>query len=170
MMVSKRVTGWDLGRAAVEEFLYEEASLLDDYRLEEWLRLFTPDARYVVPALNLPLGNPGHDLMLIDDDMSRLEGRVRRLLSTQAFREWPRPRTRRLVTNVRLVRNSVGEDLEVRANFAVYRVKREVACYLGEYRYLLVKGESERTLRIRRREAILDLESLRPHGTASIIV
>ena len=33
-------------RAAIEEFLYREAELLDDWRLPEWADLFTDDARY----------------------------------------------------------------------------------------------------------------------------
>ena len=31
-------------RADYEDFLYREAALLDEWRLEEWLSLFTPDS------------------------------------------------------------------------------------------------------------------------------
>lgn len=34
----------------VEAFLYHESELLDEWRLEEWLDLFTEDCRYDVPA------------------------------------------------------------------------------------------------------------------------
>ena len=37
-------------RLAVEHFLFEEAALLDNWRLEEWLALFTEDCLYVVPT------------------------------------------------------------------------------------------------------------------------
>jgi 3-phenylpropionate/cinnamic acid dioxygenase small subunit len=37
-------------RQEVEDFLYEEAALLDEWRLEEWLQLLTEDAAYYVPS------------------------------------------------------------------------------------------------------------------------
>ncbi|MDP6228622.1 MAG: aromatic-ring-hydroxylating dioxygenase subunit beta, partial [Dehalococcoidia bacterium] len=42
----------------VEQFLYHEAALLDEWRLDEWLTFFTDDARYVVPTTDLPEGDP----------------------------------------------------------------------------------------------------------------
>ena len=33
----------------VQDFLYREAELLDERRYEEWLDLFTEDARYFMP-------------------------------------------------------------------------------------------------------------------------
>lgn len=65
-------------------FLYDEAHLLDEWRLDDWLELFTADARCVVPATDLPEGDPDKDLVLIDDDLGRLRGRVERLKSHRA--------------------------------------------------------------------------------------
>jgi p-cumate 2,3-dioxygenase beta subunit len=45
-------------RERVEDFLYEEAALLDAWRWDEWLALFTADGRYVVPTTDLPDGEP----------------------------------------------------------------------------------------------------------------
>jgi len=36
-------------RSEIEDFLYHEAALLDDWQLPEWLALYTADARYEVP-------------------------------------------------------------------------------------------------------------------------
>ncbi len=48
-----------IARAEVEEFLYREAELLDDWNLDEWIALFTEDARYYVPCNDAPQGeNP----------------------------------------------------------------------------------------------------------------
>ena len=33
----------------IEEFLYQEAELLDERRFEEWLELLTEDVRYFMP-------------------------------------------------------------------------------------------------------------------------
>lgn len=73
----------------VEQFLYKEAALLDEWRLDDWLTLFTDDARYVVPTTDLPEGDPQKDLVFIDDDRLRLQGRANRLKSRHAHREYP---------------------------------------------------------------------------------
>src|SRR5881397_4108566 len=90
-------------RLEVEEFLVEEAAILDEWRLDDWLALFTEDATYVVPSTDVPEGDPSHDLTLIDDDHLRLTWRVNRLKSRHAHREFPWSRTRRHVSNVRIV-------------------------------------------------------------------
>jgi p-cumate 2,3-dioxygenase subunit beta len=155
-------------RLAAEEFLYREAALLDEWRLDDWLALFTADARYVVPTTDLPEGDPKTDQVFIDDDYSRLQGRVIRLQSRHAHREYPWSRTRRLVTNV-LVTDVVAEEVFVTASFIVYRFRGgQVAPYVGRYDYTLVHGEDG--FKIRYRRAVLDLESLRDHGAVSIIL
>jgi p-cumate 2,3-dioxygenase subunit beta len=154
-------------RLAVEEFLYEEAALLDDWQLDEWVSLFTDDARYVVPTTDLPDGDPRRDLVLIDDDLTRLRGRVERLKSRHAHREYPWSRTRRLITNV-LVRPTEADEVTVRASFVVYRIRGEMAPFVGHYEYRLVPADD--SFRIRYRRAVLDLEALREHGSISIIL
>ena len=34
----------------VEDFIIREATVLDEWRLDEWLSFFTDDARYTTPA------------------------------------------------------------------------------------------------------------------------
>jgi p-cumate 2,3-dioxygenase subunit beta len=155
-------------RLAAEEFLYQEAALLDEWRLDEWLALFTPDARYVVPTTDLPDPDLAADHVFIDDDFARLRGRVTRLLSRHAHREYPSSRTRRLVTNVRVTAVE-GDAVSVSASFAVYRFRGgQGAPYVGRYEYVLVSTTDG--FRIRSRRAILDQESLRDHGAVSIIL
>ena len=156
-------------RLAVEHFLYEEAALLDNWRLDEWFALFTKDARYLVPTTDLPEGDPAHDMMFVDDDYERLKGRVNRLKSRYAHREYPSSRTRRLITNARLTRVD-SDEVDVEASFAVYRSRNEmIAPYVGIYRYTLARGTGG-TFLIRRRRAELDLERLTDHGAVSIIL
>ena len=46
-------------RERIEEFLYAEADLLDNWRLSEWLALFDPEATgYFMPTTDLPDGDP----------------------------------------------------------------------------------------------------------------
>ena len=154
-------------RAQVEDFLYEEAALLDEWRLDEWADLFTEDARYVVPTTDLPEGDPAQDLVFIDDDIVRIRARVKRLNSRHAHREYPTSRTRRFISNVRVTQTSDG-DLAVSANALVYRFRSgEVAPYVGRYEYTLKHVEGR--FKIRHRRAVLDHESLSDHGAVSII-
>jgi p-cumate 2,3-dioxygenase subunit beta len=156
-------------RLAVEHLLFEEAAHLDNWRLDDWLALFTEDARYVVPTTDLPAGDPARDVMFIDDDAKRLRGRVTRLKSRYAHREYPVSRTRRIVSNVRLTRIE-ADEIDVEASFVVYRARAEaIAPYVGLYRYTLVRDGSRGFL-IRRRRAELDLERLSDHGAVSIIL
>jgi p-cumate 2,3-dioxygenase beta subunit len=155
-------------RAMVEDFLYEEAALLDEWRLQEWLDLLTEDATYEVPATDSPDGDPHTTLALIADDIARIRSRVDQLLGKSAWAELPRSRTRRLISNVR-IRGVEGDLIRVTANFAVYRIRFEqMDTYVGRYEYTLVqRGDA---LKIRERKAILDLDALRPHGKVSIIL
>ena len=155
-------------RLAVEHFLFEEAAHLDNWRLDEWLALFTVDGRYVVPTTDLPDGDPRRDVVFIDDDLKRLRGRVVRLKSRYAHREYPVSRTRRIISNVRLTRIE-AHKLDVEASFVVYRARAEaIAPYVGIYRYTLVREGN--AFRIRHRRAELDLERLSDHGAVSIIL
>jgi p-cumate 2,3-dioxygenase beta subunit len=152
----------------IEEFLVREAAFLDEWRLEEWLELMAPDARYLVPPLDMPEADHHDTLFLIADDRRTLASRVRQLLSGTTWAENPRSRTRRLVTNVRLL---AADDSEARAtaNFAVWRFQHEQAdVYVGRYVHLLVRGPAG--LLFRERRAVLDLETLRPHGKLSFIL
>ena len=160
--------GGDSLQLEVERFLYREAMLLDEWRLEEWLALFSPQARYIVPSTDHPQGNPPEHPALIDDDFTRLQGRVTRLLSRRAHREYPSSRTRHLVSNV-LITGSNANELSVSAAFVVYRVRnRNVTQYIGRYIYALERNSVE--LKIRQKRIELDLEGLCDQGTVSILL
>jgi p-cumate 2,3-dioxygenase beta subunit len=152
----------------IEAFLYREAAILDAWQLDEWLELFTEDAMYIVPATDHLNGNPTDSLCLIGDDMVTLKGRITRLKSRRAHREFPYSRTRRLVTNVRVLSDSTDE-VRVEACFLVYRIRNGHADpMMGRYEYVLARTNEGFKIRLRRAE--LELEALRPHGTISIIL
>src|SRR5438270_11166417 len=152
----------------IEAFLILEAALLDEWRLEEWLTLMAPDARYLVPPLDAPDADHRDTLFLIADDRRTLASRVRQLLSGITWAENPRSRTRRLVTNVRLLGVADGAA-RTTANFAVWRFQHDQTdVYVGRYLHVLVRGPAG--LLFRERRAILDLETLRPHGKLSFIL
>lgn len=154
-------------RAMVEEFLYREAALLDAWRLDEWLALFTADGRYLVPTTDLPDGDPHKDLVFIDDDLVRLRARVERLKSRHGHREYPSSRTRRFVSNILIKAEDGG--IIVTSSFLVYRFRlAEAGPYVGGYEHRLKRVNGE--LKIFFRKAVLDQESLSEHGAVSIIL
>jgi len=155
-------------RSDVEDLLYKEAALLDEWRLEEWLELLTDDAVYQVPPTDVPEGDARNTLFIIADDAVRIRSRVKQLLGKSAWAENPHSRTRRMISNVRIL-GSDGEDIIVTANFAVHRMRYEsVDTYVGRYVYKLARCGGD--LKIRERRAILDNEALRPHGKISFIL
>lgn len=154
-------------REEVEDFLYEEAALLDAWKLDEWLALLTEDAYYRVPSNDRPESDPRGTLFTVADDIARIRARVTRLKDRSAHAEFPPSRTRRLITNVRIVER---RPLRVEANFAVYRYRsnEDVRQYVGRYRYLLRMDGGK--LKIAGREAILDAMELASLGTVSFIL
>ncbi|HEY3881794.1 MAG TPA: aromatic-ring-hydroxylating dioxygenase subunit beta [Trebonia sp.] len=156
-------------RSRVEDFLYAEAALLDEWRLDDWLGLLTDGARYEVPSTDRPGGHPDTTLMLVSDTRSMISARVKRLNSRKAYREFPWSRTRRIVGNVRVLAVTGSGELEVTANFAVYRTRNgQTHCYAGRYQYRLVPAGEGFLIAYRRAE--LDQETLDEHGTLSIIL
>ncbi|HEX9788650.1 MAG TPA: aromatic-ring-hydroxylating dioxygenase subunit beta [Candidatus Binatia bacterium] len=152
----------------VEDFIAREAAMLDEWLLDDWLALFTEDARYMVPSTDLPGADPKETLGIINDDMARLRGRVERLKSRHAHREFPWSRTRRFVTNLR-IKEIAGDEIQTNASFLVYRIRGEqVDPLIGSYVHTLRRIDGG--LKIAHRKAVLDLEALRPHGTLSIIL
>jgi p-cumate 2,3-dioxygenase subunit beta len=154
-------------RAEIEDFLYQEAALLDAWRLDEWLALLTDDATYRVPSNDQPVSDPKSALFTIADDIRRIRARVTRLKDPHAHAESPRSRTRRLITNVRIVEQN---PLQVEANFVIYRFRgnEDVRQYVGRYRHTLERRDGK--LKIRSREAILDAMELASLGTVSFIL
>jgi p-cumate 2,3-dioxygenase beta subunit len=152
----------------IERFLVDEAALLDEWRLDEWLQLFAEDGRYLVPPLDAPDADHRTTLFLVADDRRNLASRVRQLLGGTTWAENPRSRTRRLVTNFRILDEAPG-SVTATANFAVWRFQHDATdVYVGRYVNILVRGPTG--LMFRERRVVLDLETLRPHGKLSFIL
>ncbi len=113
----------------VEQFLYNEAALLDTHRFEEWLELFADDATYFIPIrrtrmqreLDQEFTKPG-DMAFLNDTKDLLRGRVAKLATGRSWSEDPPSRTRRLVTNVRITHDD-GTEMAVESNFLLYRTR-----------------------------------------------
>jgi p-cumate 2,3-dioxygenase beta subunit len=158
-----------MSRAEVEDLLYAEAALLDAWSLDAWLELFDDDAKYEVPCNDTPDGDPDTDLLLIDDDYTRLRARVARLNSRRAHREYPHSRTNHQIFNVRVVDANEDGEIGATASFTVWRFRGgKTSCYVGKYRYRL--RQSDNGLRIAFKRAELDMTDLRAVSDVAIIL
>jgi len=92
---------------SVEQFLYREARLLDEQRLEEWLALFAEDATYWVP-LEQGQQDPVSTSSIIYDDRTLLELRVKQARHPRAHARLPLARTLHQVGNVGHLRDNCG--------------------------------------------------------------
>ena len=159
----------DVSRMEVEDFLYHEAALLDEWRLDEWLALFVEGATYEVPTAGAADDvDSASDLFYISDDYGRLQHRVRRLNKPGAHSEWPRSAVVRSISNVQITARE-GDELAVRAVFITYRSKPDnTDTFFGHHLYRL--RATPEGLRIVAKRSMLDMRSLRPQGRVSIIV
>ena len=127
----------------VEQFLYNEAYLLDSWSWQQWLELFAEDVRYWMPLrknrLRRERGDTdiptGLEVSLVDGDIEQLRFRVQQMSSGRHWAEEPPSRCRRFITNI-CVRpaGEQSEELAVRSNFIVYRnrLETEVDIWAGE--------------------------------------
>ena len=152
----------------IEQFLYEEAELLDERRFEDWLDLLTDDIRYWMPMrrnvkfgeLDREFTREGHDINWFDEGKDTLVRRVNQILTGVHWAEEPLSRVCHSVSNVQILdaTPSVSQPTEVsiKCRFLVYRNRVETETDI-------LVGKREETLRningqwkIAQRKIILD--------------
>jgi p-cumate 2,3-dioxygenase beta subunit len=159
----------NISREQAEDFLFTEAALLDEWRLQEWIDLFTQDGEYMIPSTDQPNRSPAKSVYLVYDDRHRLAERALRLLKRTAHVEFPHSKTRRIVSNVRILENG-GDAAKVACNFVAYRTKNDrTEVFPGHSEYHLI-SQSDGSLRIRKKLSVLDLDTLRDQGKLSILI
>jgi p-cumate 2,3-dioxygenase subunit beta len=156
-------------RAQVEDFLYHEAALLDDWKLDAWQELLTEDAAYYVPPNDHLDGDHRTTLFLVADDRERIRQRIIRIKDPNCHAEFPKSRTRRMISNVRIL-DVENDHVTVAANFVCYRFRRyeRIREYVGGYRYIL--RQSGDGFRIKERRVFIDAHELGALGSVSFIL
>jgi len=154
-------------RGRVEDFLYLEVELLDEWKIEEWFALFAEGATYEVPPTGTDEADPATSLFYIADDYVRLRERVVRLTKKEAHSEFPRSQQRHMVSNVRITGLSDG-IADVSCNLVTYRAKRGVVdTYYGKHLYRIdTKADP---FRILSKRSVLGMDMLYP-GKLTIII
>ena len=158
-----------VSRTEVEDFLFHEAALLDEWRLDEWQTLLTDDAHYLIPPNDDLDGDYRNSLFIIADDRERIRQRIIRVLDPNCHAEYPKSRTQRIVGNVRILSQD-GDMVEVAANYICYRYRRyeRVGQYVGNYRYKLVRKGS--SFLIKEKKIVIQANELGQLGSVSIIL
>ncbi len=146
----------------VEQFLYDEAALLDARLYRDWLALVTDDIHYWMPIrrtvtlsdLDMEFSKPGA-MAYFDDDRALLEMRVKKLEAGSAWSEDPPSRSRHLVSNVRIM-NVEGDEIAVEVGFHLMRTRlaSELTEWFGRREDLLRRADG--ALRLARRHIFLD--------------
>lgn len=97
-----RAAGID--RAPFEDFIVDEARLLDERRFRDWMALFDDDGTYWVPALP-DQKSPFEQASLFYDDRDLMKTRIDRLEHPRIHVQTPPSRTAHLIGNVIIEQN-----------------------------------------------------------------
>ena len=152
----------------IEEFLYEEAELLDERHFEEWLELLTDDIRYFMPMrrnvkfgeLDREFTREGQDINWFDEGKDTLTRRVNQILTGIHWAEEPLSRICHTVSNVQVLKAtpsvSDATEVAVKCRFMVYRnrVETETDILVGKREETLRKVDGR--WKIAHRKIILD--------------
>jgi 3-phenylpropionate/cinnamic acid dioxygenase small subunit len=152
----------------VEDFLYREAELLDERRYEQWLDLFTHDARYWMPmrrnvpaeAADREFTREGTDVNWFDEGKDTLARRVAQIRTGVHWAEEPPSRICHMISNVQILHTSppgpAPSEVAVKSRFLVYRnrVETETDLLIGKREDLLRRLDG--AWRIARRMIVLD--------------
>ncbi|WP_068091204.1 3-phenylpropionate/cinnamic acid dioxygenase subunit beta [Novosphingobium rosa] len=145
----------------VEQFLYEEARLLDTQDYQGWLALLTDDIHYWAPVVESREARhrAGHyiaatdESAYFDDTRATLGMRVARLGFPGAWAEVPPSRMSRLIANIQ-PGPETAEGIAVRSTFFLYRSRLEVEedVYHGAREDVLRRVDGQ--LRLARRKIV----------------
>ena len=153
----------------IEQFLYREATMLDNREFDAWYELLADDIHYYMPTrytrARREVANElsgATEAAMFDEDKKSMGLRIRRLATGMAWAEEPPSRTRHMVSNVQIHRTDVEGEYEVDCCFMVYRnrLERQTDIFVGARRDLLRRSDNAEGWMIARRFMILDQSML----------
>lgn len=108
----------------IQQFLFHEARLLDDRKLDDWLKLWTPEGRYWVPRKQ-GQENPFDHVSLFWEDAMLREVRVRRVNHARNWSQHPPTYGSRLVGNVMIDGTDAEGRIIVRSSLQLTEYRTE---------------------------------------------
>jgi len=125
----------------IEQFLYDEAELLDNPDLDRWIDLYTEDGSYWMPVAE-DQADPLNHVSIFYDDRVMMEVRRRNFVHPRAASKDHKVRSSHIIGNVRLRGTDERGDLVVTSNFqALVFYRNEQRAYGGKYEHHLVEGD-----------------------------
>lgn len=153
----------------IEQFLYEEADLMDAWKVDEWYTLMAPDLHYWAPTRQNrtsreqsqevagPFGSA-----FFDEDHALLGQRIARMHTGMAWAEDPPSRIRHLICNVRVHETDNPAEYDVESSFYLFRTRleREMDRFVGKRHDVLRRDGNPYGFQIAKRTIILDMATL----------
>src|SRR5882724_4928787 len=132
----------------VEQFLYQQASLLDDKKWQDWIDLFTPDGIYWMPpdpSYKTWDGTPA----IFAEDKNLMTVRMKRVLHPDAWSQRPLWGTNHVVSNVVIRKTSPKGDVEVTSRFHMMELRRDdVRHFAGSYLHKLIRTKGDYRIKL----------------------
>ena len=155
----------------IAQFLYLEASLLDDWRFRDWLAQLDDEIVYTMrTTVNAQTrdrrkGKQPPTTWIFNDNKDQLERRIARLETGMAWAEEPPSRTRHMVSNIQITETDQADVFAVRVNYLLYRAQKErdETFYIGT-RIDKVRRLDGEQWRLRAREIVLDQAVITSHN------
>ena len=129
-------------RLEIEDLLWEEADLLDEFRYEEWLDLLADDVSYWMPIRqNVPsremedeLTDEESEPSWFTDDKETLKARVGQIRTHVHWADEPFSRISHIISNVRILGWSGPDEVRVKSRFVFYRNRHadEESTFIGK--------------------------------------
>ncbi|MFT5349460.1 MAG: 3-phenylpropionate/cinnamic acid dioxygenase small subunit [Gammaproteobacteria bacterium] len=109
-----------LSIAEAEAFVFMEARLIDDNKLEEWLTLFTDDGIYWIPSDES--AEPESETSIIYDNTRQREKRIYQLRNKHLAQD-PLSRTIHFITNIEVEETESPTEVLLRCNTLIYEMR-----------------------------------------------
>jgi 3-phenylpropionate/cinnamic acid dioxygenase small subunit len=145
--------GAPVGR--LQEFIYDEARLIDDKRFDEWYELFTDDALYWMPLARGQMRDDLHNSLLYEDKLL-LKVRIERLKRPGAFSQQLPSFCQHVLQLPRLESSSEGERRHLMRTPFVYFESRgeEQICLAGVYYHDLIEDGGHLRIKMKQIELL----------------
>lgn len=133
------------------DFVYAEARMLDEKRLDEWYELFTDDAAYWIPLAHGQQDPLNHGSLMYEDKLL-LKLRIERLKNPRAYSQQPASRSHHLLQapQVEQAGEQAGEYV-VRTQFIYTEAQGDAQqMYAGTVFHTLVRDGGRLMIRLKR--------------------
>lgn len=156
----------------IQQFLFLEAALLDDWKFRAWLDVLDDDIRYTMrTTVNAQTRDRRKSIQppttwLFNDNKFQLERRIARLETGMAWAEEPPSRTRHLITNCQVTETDTPNLFDVRVNYILYRAQKErdEMTYVGTRFDRVRRQENDGQWRLVERNIVLDQAVILSHN------